>query len=155
MFTVHDLRNPHHLDPAPHAMLLAELVPAAAELITIDPGGGGRDRRSVRPGRRRCFRIPALVDAPREPDVATEPGLVVLHLKSLRRNLQDPERVVRAAAAGALRAGGRLRVDLHPEAAEDPRLASLLRDAAGGGRVSASIGGSTTLSWNGICGGPR
>jgi len=67
-----------------------------------------------------------VLGGPQAPDAATEPGSVVLHLKSLRRNLQDPERVVRAAAAGARDAGGRLRVDLHPEVAEDPRLASLL-----------------------------
>jgi hypothetical protein len=58
--------------------------------------------------------------------VVPEPGLVLLHLKSLRRNLAEPERIVRAAAAGARRAGGRLRVDLHPQAAEDHRLAALL-----------------------------
>ena len=125
VFTVHDLRNPHHLDPAAHADLLAELIPAAAELITLTPGAAAEIAR--RYGRvATVLRHPSLLAGPRVAGVATEPGLVVLHLKSLRRNLQDPERVVRAAAAGARGARGRLRVDLHPEAVDDLRLAALL-----------------------------
>ena len=131
VFTVHDLRNPHHLDPAAHAGLLAELVPAAAELITLTPGAAAEIAR--RYGRdATVLPHPSLVDGPRDAAVATEPGLVGLHLKSLRRNLQDPERVVLAAAAGARGAGGRLRVDLHPEVADDPRLASLLDEPPAG-----------------------
>ena len=125
VFTGHDLRNPHHLDPAAHAGLLAELVPAAAELITLTPGAAAEIARRF--GRApTVLPHPSVLRGPQAPDVATEPGLVVLHLKSLRRNLQDPQRVVRAAAAGARDADGRLRVDLHPEVAKDPRLAPLL-----------------------------
>ena len=125
VFTGHDLRNPHHLDPGPHAGLLAELVPAAAELITLTPGAATEIARRF--GRvPTVLPHPSVLGRPPAPDVASEPGLVVLHLKSLRRNLQDPERVVRAAAAGARDADGRLRVDLHPEVAKDPRLAPLL-----------------------------
>ncbi len=132
VLTLHDLRNPHHLDPVPHDMLLAELVPAVAALITITAGAAAEIAKRF--GRAAevlphptLVADPTLVTAPGGADLTTELGLVVLHLKSLRRNLQDPERLVRAAAGGARRAGGRLRVDLHPEAAADRRLASLLR----------------------------
>ena len=108
-------------------MLLAELVPAAAALITITPGAAAEvaDRfgRSAK-----VLPHPTLVDAPRSADVtsAAWTGRAAPQVNA-RRNLQDPERLIRAAAAGALGAGGRLRVDLHPEAAGDQRLASLLR----------------------------
>jgi len=69
---------------------------------------------------------PSLVDPTRTAHVPTEPGLAVVHLKSLRRNLLEPLRLVAAAAEGASRAGGRLRVDLHPEVATDPRLDGLV-----------------------------
>src|SRR6185312_205937 len=36
--TVHDLRNPHHSDPAAHTAALDVLVPAADALITLTPG---------------------------------------------------------------------------------------------------------------------
>jgi hypothetical protein len=38
VFTVHDLRNPHHRDPAAHEGHLDVLVPAADQLITLTPG---------------------------------------------------------------------------------------------------------------------
>ena len=76
---------------------------------------------------------PTLVDPTRTADVVTEPGLVVLHLKSLRTNVVDPVAVVAAAAAGAARAGGRVEVDLHPGALDDPRLAGLAALVAASG----------------------
>ncbi len=122
--TVHDLRNPHHDRPGRHESLLAQVVPAAAGLLTLTEGAAGETL--ARYGRRPVVvPHPSLVDPQRSADVVTEPGLVAVHLKSLRRNLRDPGAIVRAAALGAARAGGRLRVDLHPEARALAEVAAL------------------------------
>jgi hypothetical protein len=106
--------------------VLGMLVPAAAAVITLTPGAADEIARRYERSAEVLPHPTLLADSGRSADVVREPGLVLLHLKSLRRNLADPERLVRAAAAGARRAGGRLRVDLHPEVAEDSRLAALL-----------------------------
>ncbi len=124
VLTVHDLRNPHHEDRARHDAVLGELVGAAAVVLTLTPGAAAevnsRHGRSAR-----VVRHPTLVDPQRTDDVATEPGLVTLHLKSLRTNLVEPLRLVRDAALGASLGGGRLRVDVHPDVVADPRLEGL------------------------------
>jgi hypothetical protein len=122
--TVHDLRNPHHVTPDQHDAVLTELLAAADGVITLTAGAAtairGRFAREAQ-----VIAHPTLVDPGRTAEIPREPGLVVLHLKSLRRNLQDPLRLVAAALAGARRAGGRLRVDVHPEVLDDPRLSGL------------------------------
>lgn len=126
VLTAHDLRNPHHDHRAPHDAVLAELIPAAAALITLTKGAA--TEIEARFGRTAVVLAhPSLVDAARTAEIETEPGLVTLHLKSLRRNLREPDRLARAAARGAVRAGGRLQVDLHPELADDPRVATIRR----------------------------
>ena len=46
VFTVHDLRNPHHQDRSLHDAQLDVLVPAADELVTLTPGAAAAiDRR--------------------------------------------------------------------------------------------------------------
>ena len=46
VFTVHDLRNPHHVDRSLHDGQLDVLVPAADELVTLTPGAAAEiDRR--------------------------------------------------------------------------------------------------------------
>ncbi len=124
VLTVHDLRNPHHLDPRRHDAVLTELVRGAAAVITLTPGAADEIRE--RYGRTATVvPHPTLVDPGRTDDVATEPGLVTMHLKSLRTNLIEPMRLVRAAAVGAALGGGRLRVDVHRDVVEDPRLEGL------------------------------
>ena len=124
VLTAHDLRNPHHDTRERHDDLLAELIPAAAAVLTLTRGAAAEiaERFGVRAT---VVPHPSLVDPTRTAAVVTEPGLAALHLKSLRRNLVDPLALVAAAADGAQRAGGRLRVDLHPEVVEDPRLSGL------------------------------
>ncbi len=132
MLTVHDLRNPHHPGPARHDAVLGVLVPAAAAVLTLTPGAA--DEVARRFGREALVVAhPTLVDPARTAGVRTEPGLVALHLKSLRTNVPEPLAVVAAAAEGARRGGGRLEVDVHPGALDDPRLAGLdaLADAYG------------------------
>ncbi|MCW2834810.1 MAG: hypothetical protein JWN68_2763 [Nocardioides sp.] len=45
VFTVHDLRNPHHVDRELHDQQLDVLVPAADRLITLTPGAADEIRR--------------------------------------------------------------------------------------------------------------
>lgn len=45
LFTVHDLRNPHHEDRALHDAQLDVLVPAADALVTLTPGAAAEVRR--------------------------------------------------------------------------------------------------------------
>jgi glycosyltransferase involved in cell wall biosynthesis len=126
VLTVHDLRNPHHPTRGRHEAVLEVLLPAAAAVTTLTPGAAAEvEHRFGRTAD--VLPHPTLLpDDELDPDVARDPSLVIVHLKSLRRNLQDPAAVVQAAARGARSAEGRLRVDLHPEVAEDPRLADLL-----------------------------
>lgn len=124
VLTAHDLRNPHHVDPGPHTAVLDVLMERADAVVTLTRGAA--DEIADRWGRTaQVIAHPSLVDPARSDDVDTETGLVALHLKSLRRNLIDPVALVSAAAAGAVAGGGRLRVDVHPDVIDDPRLAEL------------------------------
>ncbi len=131
VMTAHDLRNPHHDTRQQHDQLLAELLPAAAAVITLTPGAAAeiQQRFGVTAT---VLAHPSLSDPTPTASVPVQPGLAVLHLKSLRRNLIDPVAIASAAAGGATRVGGRLQVDLHPEVVDDPRLAGLVGLAASG-----------------------
>ncbi len=99
VFTVHDLRNPHHEDRRLHDEQLDVLVMAADALITLTPGAAleieqrwGR-QASVIPH-------PHVVDLPTitralhvRPMGRQHPFRVGLHLKSLRANM-DPMRIL-------------------------------------------------------------
>jgi len=88
VYTVHDLRNPHHLSPAAHDAHLDVLVQRADELITLTPGAAEVIGRAW--GRR-----PVVVPHPHVLDLAriarTRPshdGFVVgVHVKSLRASM--------------------------------------------------------------------
>jgi hypothetical protein len=134
VFTIHDLRNPHHVGPGLHEEHLGLLVPAADTLVTLTDSAADVVARNW--GRR-----PHVLPHPPVADheigspgpVRTSPGrLAGVHLKDLRRNVVEPDRVVAAAARGARAAGGRLRVDLHPAVAGRPELATVHRLAETG-----------------------
>ncbi len=99
VFTVHDLRNPHHSDRRLHDEQLDVLVEAADALITLTPGAA-REIES------RWGRTPLVVPHPHVVDLPTmtralevrplwrhRPFRVGLHLKSLRANM-DPMRLL-------------------------------------------------------------
>lgn len=130
VLTVHDLRNPHHRERDRHDAVLTVLTARADAVITLTTGAAaelaGRFGRAAE-----VIPHPSLVDPSRTDDVRTEPRTVGVALKSLRGNVVEPIAVVRAAARGASAAGGTVRVDLHPELVDDPRLdglAELARD---------------------------
>lgn len=116
VLTVHDLRNPHHVDPAPHTAALDVLVPAADALITLTPGAATEIRH-------RWGRTPHVVPHPHVVPIAgmgrPRPGhdgfVVGVHAKSVRANT-DPVAVAEALAGcvGAL-PGATLRVDAHDD----------------------------------------
>jgi hypothetical protein len=99
VFTVHDLRNPHHDDRSMHDAQLDVLVPAADALITLTPGAA--EEIQARWGRRATvIPHPHVVDLPTmtralnvRPLWRERPFRVGLHLKSLRANM-DPMRIL-------------------------------------------------------------
>ena len=89
VFTVHDLRNPHHQDRRPHDDQLDVLVPAADELITLTGGAAAEiERRWARPAR--VVPHPHVVELDRAARLRAEraqrtgPFRIGMHLKSLR-----------------------------------------------------------------------
>ena len=111
VLTVHDLRNPHHADPAAHDAALGVLVPAADSVLTLTAGAAAEI--AARWGRRAVVvPHPHVVDRARASAPRPEhAGFVVgLHAKAGRAN-HDPVPVARAlAAAVAALPGARLRV---------------------------------------------
>lgn len=129
--TVHDLRNPHHDTAEQHDAHLRALLEAAHEVLTLTDGAarviadcwGRRATVAAHPG----LTSPGL-RPPRPPG----PPVAGIHLKSLRRNVVEPDRVVAAAAAGARAVGGSLVVDVHGDAAHRPELKGVHRQASTG-----------------------
>jgi glycosyltransferase involved in cell wall biosynthesis len=119
VFTVHDLRNPHHRDRGPHDAQLDMLVEHAAEIVTLTPG-------AARAIAERWGRSATVLPHPHvvEPPLLTSPrpprdGFVVgLHAKSLRANM-DAIGVGRALRdALATLPGAELRIDVHDEVSD-------------------------------------
>lgn len=99
VFTVHDLRNPHHHDRRLHDEQLDVLVPAADAVITLTPGAAREI--GTRWGREATvIPHPHVVPLPTITRALTvrplwrhRPFRVGLHLKSLRANM-DPMRIL-------------------------------------------------------------
>jgi glycosyltransferase involved in cell wall biosynthesis len=138
VYTVHDLRNPHHSDPKPHSDQLDVLIPAADAVVTLTPGAARLIER--RWGRRaRVLPHPHVVDLPRlrkRRRHSREPFVVGLHAKSLRASM-DSLAVLRVLVP-ALRdlPGAVLQVDVHSDVMDadnaryDPELAAFLHSAS-------------------------
>ncbi|WP_197417547.1 glycosyltransferase [Mycobacterium sp. GA-2829] len=120
VLTVHDLHNPHFVDPRDHLARLDVLVPAADAVVTLTDGAA----RAIheRWGRRATVlphpRVLPLT-AIRGARTATETPVVAVHAKSLRANI-DPLPVVDALLAVA-EPGWRLRLDLDANYRDSPR----------------------------------
>ena len=136
VYTVHDLRNPHHVHRDAHDRHLDVLVPAADALVTLTAGAAAEIAR--RWGREPfVLPHPHVVDLPSidAPRAARAETVVGIHLKSLRANM-DPMPVLETAAAVINRLDGVvLRVDVHTDVMDpagdrhDPALAQWLTRA--------------------------
>lgn len=94
VYTLHDLRNPHHPEPGHHEAVLDILVPAADEVITLTPGAADEIARrwqreaTVLP---HPHVVPPGRFAARRPH--TDEFVVGVHAKSIRANM-DPLPVI-------------------------------------------------------------
>ena len=135
--TVHDLRNPHHAEPALHAAQLDVLLRHAAAVVTLTAGAAREI--AARWGREaHVLPHPHVVDfaTMTRPRPAHDGFVVGLHAKSVRENMDVLG--VAAALVAAIRGlpGARLRIDLHNEVSVPdahcyaPHLSAALRDLA-------------------------
>ncbi|HEX8781115.1 MAG TPA: glycosyltransferase family 1 protein, partial [Nocardioides sp.] len=143
VFTIHDLRNPHHEDRELHDRQLDVLVPAADRLITLTPGAAEEVRR-------RWSRDALVLPHPHVVPFATMravqsmravrrtrgralPFRVGLHVKSLRASMHPHPLVPTLVEAVRDLPGAVLQVDAHRDVLDDsgarfdPELARLLR----------------------------
>jgi hypothetical protein len=116
VYTVHDLRNPHHSEPTAHDKQQDVLVAAAAAIITLTPGAARAiserwSRNAV------VLPHPHVLDSARigRPRRRQSPFVVAVHAKSLRANMDllpvlDTLVPIIEALPGAV-----LQIDLHDE----------------------------------------
>ncbi|MFM6851231.1 MAG: glycosyltransferase family 1 protein [Terrabacter sp.] len=116
VLTVHDLRNPHHVEPALHDAQLGVLVEAADAVLTLTRGAAAEIR--ARWGREAVVvPHPHVVEQqraarPREP----HDGFVIgVHVKSLRAGMDPLPVIDEIVAVLHDLPGARLRVDAHTD----------------------------------------
>lgn len=115
IYTVHDLRNPHHLDRRAHDEALDVLVSAAAELITLTQGAAAEIQQ-------RWGRTATVLPHPHvvDPDTLHRPRQqherqrVGVHLKSLRASI-DPLPILDILVREVPARGMDLIVDVHTD----------------------------------------
>ncbi|MGW0658468.1 glycosyltransferase family 1 protein [Streptodolium elevatio] len=146
VYTVHDLRNPHHRDRSAHDSALDVIVPAADELITLTPG-------AAREIQGRWGRTPTVLPHPHVVDLRRmarpRPShaqyTIGVHAKSLRPNMDVLPTVRALTSAVAGLPSTFLRVDVHrdvedPDApAYAPDLIAELRHMQQDGRVDLRV----------------
>lgn len=124
VYTAHDLRNPHHTDPALHAAALDVLVPGADALITLTRGAAAEiERRWGRTAQviphPHVLELDDLARRQREPRRRTGPFRVGVHLKSLRPNMASLEVIDGLVeAASRLDEPAVIQVNTHPDVME-------------------------------------
>ncbi len=151
VYTVHDLRNPHHETREVHDAQLDVLVPAADALITLTDGAAGEIYR--RWGRRaRVLPHPHVVDETTADAVQREraarvgaPFRVGLHVKSLRSSM-DPKALLPTLLETVHDLpDGVLQVNAHRDVLDDDglrrddELATWLRDRAARGEIDLRV----------------
>ncbi|MCU1699970.1 MAG: hypothetical protein JWR34_6033 [Mycobacterium sp.] len=116
VYTVHDLRNPHHPEPDAHAEQQDVLVAAACALVTLTPGAAGaiweRWRREAV-----VLPHPHVLDSARieKPRPTSDRFVVAVHAKSVRANMDLlPVLSALVPIVGEL-PGALLRLDVHDE----------------------------------------
>lgn len=116
VYTVHDLRNPHHRDPELHILHQDILIAAADALITLTPAAAQEIRRrwdreaTVLPHPQVLGRDQ--IEAPRPP---TDRFVVGVHVKSLRANM-DPIPILEALTEITARLpAAELSINIHDE----------------------------------------
>jgi glycosyltransferase involved in cell wall biosynthesis len=148
VYTVHDLRNPHHPDRRVHDAQLDVLVPYADGVITLTDG-------AAREIRRRWGRAAVVVPHPHVVDLSrprraagfppSGPFRVGLHVKSLRpsmdplRLLPDLVRVVQDLPNAVLQVNGHRDVLSHHGDRRDRELASFLERGARRGDLELHV----------------
>lgn len=116
VLTVHDLRNPHHLDPGLHDEQLGVLVRAADALVTLTPGAAAEiERRWHRDAT--VLPHPHVVEEPRlsRPREPHEGFVIGVHVKSLRASMAPLPVLDAIAAQLPDLPGAVLRVDAHTD----------------------------------------
>ncbi len=144
VYTVHDLRNPHHKDAAAHCGQLDVLIPAADALITLTPGAA-EVIQSTWNREAEVVPHPHVIDPQDIPRRGNDGFTIGVHLKSLRANMAPLPVMGVLADVVADIPGARLRVDVHTEVldpanrAYDPHTVTALRDAERAGRISLHV----------------
>ncbi len=146
VYTVHDLRNPHHYDRAHHDAQLDVLIPSADAVITLTEGAADEIER--RWGRRPVvLPHPHVVDPPllHRPRPTREDFVVGVHLKSVRANMAPVPVVDALVAAVDGLCGVRLQVNIHDEVMEPdselylPDMAAYLHPLAEAGSIDLRV----------------
>jgi len=147
VYTVHDLRNPHHESRAAHDAQLDVLVPRADALITLTAGAAAEIRR--RWGRyARVLPHPHVVDFDRM--ARPHPGpraeyVVGVHAKSVRASMAPGPVIAAVLPLLGKLPGLRLQINVHREVVavdgmrHDPALTRVLADAAQTPRVDLRV----------------
>ncbi len=146
VYTIHDLRNPHHGDRRAHDAHLDVLVAAADALITLTPSAAAEVE--ARWGRRpMVLPHPHVVELDRIPSTrASRPGFVVgVHAKSMRASMAPLPVIQALTDVVAAMPGGVLQVNVHHDVFDqdglrhDPELSGYLAAAASRGEIDLRV----------------
>jgi hypothetical protein len=144
VYTVHDLRNPHHRDTATHRAQQDVLVPAADALVTLTPGAA-EVIRSTWGRHAEVIPHPHVVEPADLPPRRAHPFTIGVHAKSLRPNMAPLPVIDVLCDVVADLPDARVRVDIHREVVDpaghrhDPEVLAALRNWEDAGRLSLHV----------------